>query len=108
MLVSAYIQSKLNKFGASIDANELESLLLLNSIAVDEVYSADNAEKASKALYSIIPELLAMPDITEGGFSMKFNREGILAYYSLLCKELGLENKLAVKQPKVKNKSYLW
>ena len=108
MTLSAFIQSKLSKFGASVDGNELESLLLLNSIAADEVYTTTNSIKAYKAIHGYIPELLATPDITEGGFSMRLDRTAIMQYYQLLCDQLGLENKLAAKQPKVRDKSNRW
>ncbi|MBA4852074.1 DUF6706 family protein [Emticicia sp. BO119] len=109
MLIADYIKSKLSKFNITLDDNELEGLLLKNSIAPDEVYEASNTQKADIALHSYIPELLALPDISEGGFSIKFDRQGILAYYKILCSDLGLEDKTISKQPKIRNMSRrLW
>lgn len=107
MLISDYIKSKITKFGAIIDNNELEGLLLKNSI-VDEIFTADNAVKAEKALCSYIPELLGINTIAEGGYRIQLDKDGLMAYYSSLCEDLQIPNRFSVKQPKIKNKSYLW
>ncbi|RYU93814.1 DUF6706 family protein [Emticicia agri] len=108
MLIADYIKSKLGKFGVTIDDNELAALFLKNGIGSDETYIVDSVDKIERALYEYIPELLVVSSITEGGFGISYDKEGILDYYALLCHNLGLENKLTVQQPKVRNKSYLW
>ena len=108
MLIADYIKSKLGKFGVTIDDNELEALFLKNTIASDATYIIDSVDKIERALYEYIPELLVVASVSEGGYGISYDREGILDYYALLCHNLGLENKLIVQQPKVRNKSYLW
>lgn len=108
MLVADYIKSKVGKFGLMIDDFELEALLLKNNIASDETYTLDSVDKTERALYYFIPELLVLSSVSEGGYSISYDREGILDYYALLCSNLGYENKLLKAQPKIKNKSNLW
>lgn len=108
MLVADYIKSKLGKFGVLIDDNEVEALLLKNSIASDATYTVDSVDKTEQALYDYIPELLVLSSVSEGDYSINYDKEGILDYYALLSNNLGQPNKLLVQQPKVKNKSYLW
>lgn len=108
MLVADYIKSKLGKFGVTVDDNEIEALLLKNSLATDTTYTVDSVDKTERALYAFIPELLVVSSVSEGGYSISYDKEGILDYYALLCSNLGLENKLTEQQPKVRNKSYLW
>lgn len=108
MLIADYIQSKLSKYGAILDSNELTGLLLKNGIAENEVFNTDSALKADKALHSYIPELLGINSIAEGGYRIQLDREGLLHYYSILCDTLGLPNKLAAQQPKIRNKSNMW
>lgn len=107
MLIADYIKSKLGKFGMIIDDNEIEALLLKNSIALNETYTVDSVDRTERALYDFIPELLVVSAVSEGGYGISYDREGILDYYALLCHNLGLENRLG-KQPKVRNKSYMW
>jgi len=60
------------------------------------------------AFVSIIPELLLRPDITEGGYSEKYDKGAIKTFYSMLCGELGLVDVFAVSQPVVRNMSNSW
>ena len=99
-----FIQAKLASFNVELSDIEMAALLVDNGILESATYET----KAAKiALVGIIPEILLKPDITEGGFSIKYDKAAILKYYSMLCKELGLKNAL-VEQPKVVNKSNLW
>jgi len=99
-----FIQAKLASFNVELSDIELKALLVDNGISEADTYET---KAAKTALVGIIPELLLKPDITEGGFSVKWDKGAIMNYYGLLCKELGLKNQL-IEQPKVKNKSYLW
>lgn len=108
MLISDFIKSKLGKFGVMIDDNELEGLLLKNSISTEETYTIDTVDKTERAMYDYLPEMLIVSSIQEGGYSISYDREGILAYYRLLCNNLGLPDKVSTPQPKIKNRSNFW
>lgn len=99
-----FIQAKLASFNVELSDLELKALLVDNGINELDDYET---KAAKKALVGIIPEILLKPDITEGGFSIKWDKGAIEKYYGMLCKELGLKNQL-IQQPKVVNKSYLW
>ncbi|HEY1055014.1 MAG TPA: DUF6706 family protein [Emticicia sp.] len=105
MLLSDYIKSKLARYSVTISDNELAGLLLKSEIETGEEYSASTSQKADLALYAFIPELLLMPAISQGGFSIKYDREGILAYYRMLCSDLNLPDKTAATVPNVKDMS---
>jgi len=104
MTLSSFIQSKLGQFGIELSSNELTALFIDNSLNESDDYETT---KAKKLLYSIIPELLVKPSISEGGYSVKYDSNSLVSYYNLLCSDLGLENKL-IKQPKVHNASNRW
>ena len=104
MTSTEYIQAKLNQFGIELSSVELSALLIDNEIVETDDY---NAKKAKTAIASIIPEILAKPQISEGGYSIKYDSNSVLAYYNLLCSELGFENKLT-PQPKIRNLSNRW
>ncbi|WP_337043859.1 DUF6706 family protein [Emticicia sp. 17c] len=108
MLVADYIKSKLLKFGVTLSTDHLQALLLKNGIASEETYTGEGQRKAEQALHAFIPELLVVSGVTEGGFSISYDREGILAYYRLLSEQLNQPDALTPAQPRVRNKSYLW
>lgn len=101
-----YIEIKLKKFGLDFDANEIKTLFVESGI--DATLSVENSEglfSAQKALVSICSELLLMPDITEGGYSIKINREGIQMYLNQLSEKLGLS---LIGVPKLKDNTNSW
>ena len=105
--VQEFIQSKLSRFGILLTDTEITILLTDNDLVGTDLYSSDKRIVLLTAVAGVIPELLLKPDITEGGYSEKWNRDGILAYYSLLCKELGIDN-LLIPNPTLTNISDRW
>lgn len=104
------IISKLKRFYFMMDTVEVDVLLLDQGLDGEATYSASDAEGVKRAMISIIPELLLMPDVSQGDFSVKRNVAGLKAYYALLCKDLGIED--SVNPPDedyiVRDKSFLW
>lgn len=91
MTVLQFLQTKLSKFDIEVDQGELEILFLESDTKLTtEVDSTSVLVEAKKALVTFIPELLLKPEISEGEFKIKFDREGIKEYYKLLCNELGI------------------
>ena len=61
----------------------------------------DYYDRVSVAIAKFIPSLLLRAtSISESGFSMSWNIQGIKDYYSFLCKQYGLTDELTDK-PKV-------
>lgn len=66
----------------------------------DEV-TQSNSTPIKVAIVSFIPTLLLRAtSINESGFSMSWNIDGIKAYYSMMCKQLGIKDELDNK-PKI-------
>jgi hypothetical protein len=104
--VKEYIGEKLTRLGFQLTDSELDNLLVEVSVTGSSTFGGNNVADTKKAMAAIIPELLAMPKVTEGGYSISQNTDGVLKYYRMLCSELGIENKLE-PQPKVKARK-LW
>lgn len=69
---------------------------------LDEEVSQGNIGAVSVAMACFIPSLLARPtSISESGFSMSWNPQGLKDYYSLLCKKYGLKDELNDSKPKI-------
>lgn len=68
----------------------------------DEV-NRDAIDAISVAMARFIPSLLLRAtSISESGFSMSWNIQGIKDYYSLLCKQYGLKDELNDNKPKIR------
>ncbi|WP_455590868.1 DUF6706 family protein [Bacteroides sp.] len=98
MTVKDYIQQKFQTFGIQLsEADLLEMCLAANVSGEDEI----DQDTISRVLYSIakfIPSLLLRAtSISESGFSMSWNIQGIKDYYSFLCKKFGLKDELSNK-----------
>ena len=65
--------------------------------------SQDCIGSVSVAMVRFIPSLLLRAtSISESGFSMSWNIEGIKSYYSMLCRKFGVEDELNDNKPKIR------
>lgn len=70
---------------------------------VDDDVTADGLDAISVAIARFIPSLLLRAtSISESGFSMSWNIQGIKDYYYLLCKQYGLKDELNDNKPKIR------
>lgn len=97
----------LGKFGLSAD--DISFILVEADLeGSDEVATADDRILIKTAVYHQIPILIAgFRDITEGGYSIRWNVEGLKLWYSALASELGLDDLLIIK-PTIKDASFRW
>ena len=105
--IQEVVESRLKRYYIELDAVGLDEMLANAGLVAADNYTSSHDVIIKTAFVSIIPELLLRPDITESGYSEKFDRTAIVTFYSMLCKELRLPDKLNV-QPKTRNKSNKW
>lgn len=75
---------------------DLLDMTLNSSVSLDDEITQENMIEVKKAIAVFIPSLLARPtSVNESGFSISWDKDGIKAYYSLLCKQFGIEDVLA-------------
>ncbi len=92
MIVGDYIKQKFQTFGIQLS----EADLLDISLEVDDEVTEDNKLKISVSIAKFIPSLLLRAQsISESGFSMSWNIQGVKDYYSWACKEYGLKDELS-------------
>lgn len=101
MTVKEYISSKFQSFGIQVsEADLLDMFLTANVSPDDEVTSTGGI---SVAIAKFIPSLLLRAtSISESGFSMSWDIDGIKDYYSLLCRQYGLKDELNDNKPKIR------
>lgn len=101
MIVKDYIQQRFQTFGIKLSEADLYDMCLNANISGDGEMDKDNHASVSVAIAKFIPSLLLRAtSISESGFSMSWNIEGIKEFYSFLCKQYGLKDELNQK-PKV-------
>lgn len=98
MTVADYIQQKFQTFGIQLSEADLLEISLNSNVRGEGEMNQDCYVRVSVAIAKFIPSLLLRAtSISESGFSMSWNIEGIKSYYSLLCKQYGLKDKLSNK-----------
>lgn len=102
-----YVTVTLGKFGLS--SAELEFILAeADLIPGDIVTTVEQKLLIKKAMYNYVPLLMAgLQNVSEGGYSVSWNLEGLRLWYSFLAKELGLDDLLNTG-PKVRDASNRW
>ena len=101
MTVNDYILQKFQTFGVNLSEADLFDICLNSKISGEDEMNEDCYGRVSVAIAKFIPSLLLRAtSISESGFSMSWNIQGIKGYYSFLCKQYGLKDELGNK-PKV-------
>lgn len=96
MTVNDYIQQKFQSFGIQLPKADLLDIVEDAGIKDGEV-ERDSSNKVCicMAMAKFVPSLLLRAtSISEGDVSVSWNIQGIKDYYSFLCSEYNLPNKL--------------
>ena len=103
MNVRKYISDKFQSFGIQVSEADLLDMSLNAKMDVDDDVTANGLDAISVAIARFIPSLLLRAtSISESGFSMSWNIQGIKDYYYLLCKQYGLKDELNDNKPKIR------
>ncbi|WP_195669386.1 DUF6706 family protein [Bacteroides intestinalis] len=98
MTVNDYIQKKFQTFGINLSEADLWDMCLNSKISGEDEMNEHCCVRVSVAIAKFIPSLLLRAtSISESGFSMSWDIQGIKDYYSLLCKQYGLKDELSNK-----------
>lgn len=106
MIISDYIKQKFQSFGISLSEADLVEINLSSGVDPDREMAKDDLPSISVAIARFIPSLLlraTSKSVSENGHSksLSWDIAGIKAYYSFLCAQYGLEDKLNTDRPKV-------
>ena len=101
------ISDTLARYNIELSEAEIDSKLIEQGLVPTDPFTAEASRPVKLAIVGVIPELLLMPDVTEGGYSVKYDKGALMRYYALLCSELGIPDKIN-PQPKIRSKSCIW
>lgn len=103
MTVKEYISSRFQSFGIQVSEADLLDMSLNAKKELSDEVSRDAIDAISVAMAHFVPSLLLRAtSISESGFSMSWNIQGIKDYYSLLCRQYGLKDELNDNKPKIR------
>ncbi len=103
MKVKDYISQRLQTFGVTMSEAELLDVCLSAGIDGGDEVESGNYVRVNIGLASVIPMLLMRAtSVSESGFSMSWNVEGMKEYYAFLCRKYGLTDELNTDKPKVR------
>ena len=98
MTINEYISQKFQSFGINLSEADLLDMCLNAEISGEDEMNEDSYGRVFVAIAKFIPSLsLRATSISESGFSMSWNIQGIKDYYSFLCKKYGLKDELSNK-----------
>ena len=94
MTIGDYIKGKFNLW--SVDLSDDFIALELSRVNLDSASEMDYASNVDEFFYNVIPDLILMPsNVSEGGFSLSYDKNAMSAYYKMLCTKLGKPNLLS-------------
>lgn len=94
MTIKEYITDKFQSFGITLSKADLFDVSM--SVNMNDDMTSENRNRVYLALIkTVIPQwLLRAKTVSENGFSISWDSEALLKWYSWLCSELGIEDEL--------------
>lgn len=95
MCLKEYLIQQLSVFGEGFSEALLVAEINALGESEDSLLNAHTQALAKEVLYKVIPLLLLQPQsVSEGGYTIQYDKAGLKAYYALLAKQLGKEDTL--------------
>ncbi|MEG0848475.1 MAG: DUF6706 family protein [Myroides sp.] len=94
MTIGEYIKEKTSLW--SVELSDEVITLELSRVELDSSVTISAETNLDKFFYNVIPDIILLPkSVSEGGFSISYDKDAITAYYKILASRLGLPNLLA-------------
>ena len=106
-----YLNARLVRLGIEISEIELTaiSIQIMPDVQLGDIINTDNIRKSDKVCLSTIKDILLAPDIQEGGFSIKYDKDALTKWYNSEVQRLGLGNDPTYSlTPKIRDASNFW
>lgn len=97
MKIREYIQAIVGKFSVG---EEVVDVIMLDNGFGDADMTSDDTAMVKRALVNEFYNILQVSKVTEGGYGMSYDLEAMKLWYTTMCKELGIKDKLS---PRVKS-----
>lgn len=95
MTIKEYIKQKFQTFGIQLSEADILDISLSNGLNVDDEVASQNHSPITVVIVEYIPNLLLRASsFTENKLSMSWDTNSLKSFYSLKCKEYGMDDLL--------------
>lgn len=109
MKITEFVVEKLNTWGLEYSDKLILAEMQKIGLSGEEIYADTVPEKVDLIFYNIIPDLMMMPSsVSEGGYSVSYNKQALANFYKYLCEKLGKANLLVDSNNQIKDITRLW
>ena len=107
MKIGDYIKEKLGLWSVEMPTEMITAeLSKIGILSDDEVTEKTNLDLF---FYNIIPDIMLRPNsVSEGGYSVSFDKNALQNYYNSLCNKLGKDNILEGQKNTIKDITKQW
>jgi hypothetical protein len=107
MKVRDYITANLELWSVDISDSLIDAELINAGLNGDSEYNTEVEVKTNTLFYNLIPKLLLRAkSVSEGGYSITYDNEAMIAYFGIIADKLELPNTLV--KNKIRDRSNLW
>ena len=89
----------------SVDDSTLEKALIDLEVNGSGTYSKDNATAIDQCAIEVLQGILSTPDVSEGGYSVKYDRDAVERRLIYLSNKNGVDNP---SRPKISDATSRW
>lgn len=94
MKIGEYIKEKTSLWSVELSDGIIAAELARIELDPSEPISAET--NLDKFFYNVIPDIILMPkSVSEGGFSITYDKDALIAYYKMMADKLGLPNQFS-------------
>lgn len=106
MTIGDYVKLKMSQW--SFEYSEQLLLAEMQAVGLDPESEYNENTKIDELFYKILPDVLFAPtSVSEGGYSISYDKEGMLAYYRMIARNLGKPDQTATQTIKDITKRWL-
>lgn len=104
--IKDYLKAKVSMLNITLSEEHLSTFILSKGLDASSVIT--EFKEMDIAFTEIVLMILAIPDVSEGDMSIKYDRNALMKWYKVECGRLGIEDKIKKSEtPKVKDLSFL-
>ena len=106
MTVGEYVKEKMSQWSFVYSDRLLQAEMQKAGINPDSEYNENT--NTDKLFYNILPDVLFAPtSVSEGGYSVSYDKNGMLAYYKMIARRLGKPDQTSTQTIKDITKRWL-
>ncbi len=107
MKVRDYLSANLELWSVEVSDSLIDAELINVGLNGDSEYEPELEAKTNTLFYNLIPKLLLAPKrVSEGQFTIEYDKDAMVDFYSIIADKLGLPNMLV--KNKIRDRSNLW